>query len=1538
MERGGASNQSGILYQNSIAALHLGRLCDSTPRLDEHFVVAVRVEAPEAVDDIVVAFRDGHRTFIQAKENIRANDSAWQQLWKNFENQFWGADFQKGKDRLLLHIGEVRDEHHALREIGLRASTSPNHKEWLSRLNQFQESLLKSVSSFFDPIHATEEEILFFFKHFDLEIRSLLDIERESIISWVPKSNKSQTELFRLLRDRVGGAARKRASFDSDSLLSSLASESDVRFVAQPTLDELLQTVRACGAGLKQHKRSFGDTRVHLNRLVVESLTNWALQTTDDGQDDVGILSDRAGMGKTVVLQDVLHMLERAGAVVLALKADQLSGITSADELQQHLGLPDSVERVLARFASQAPTGLLVGQIDALSLSLARDQSTLDLVLGVVARARLIPGVRVLMSCRTFDLNNTPSIKDIESRKFDLKALTTEEIGEVFEAVNLPDTYFEQLSPATRELLRVPLHLDLFMRALSELASAEGDIATLPHQMRSLQDLYSTIWQQVVRKNDPSAPSVADREMVLKMVANEMNRRQSTTVPQSLFEDQSIEVGHAAQWLASQGILVPKASLQLSRGWTFLHQTFFDYCYAKDFVDQGKSLFKTVLDSDQGLFARSQIIHLLEYLRGTDQRSYISELNRLINAPSSDIRFHLRDLVFRWFGSVDDPTDDEWMIAQRILVDRNKKPRFLTASQGNPGWFKRLKEMFENSLKFDGDEILDNETVPFLCSLVNTEQTEVVGLLRPYRKKNEKWEQRLRRLMQSVGVWSTDEAIDLFEQIFRDAPTAKLTTFYEVHALAEQQPKTVCRLIKIAFDRIVDEYISAQDVNDALRLSFYDFPRVLEAFNGSAFSRALEPVPKVEPGYFLETMLPWLERVVSLKRSGRDDSFSFRSDPLSSSWHGSPYVVHHQINHAFIDALARLARTAPADFRELAKRIEGTSSTTPQRYMAQVYRNVADCYSEDALNFLTSNQRRLDLGDHQQYDTRQLIKALTPHLTPEQTLKLETSILLYEPIRKYRGIGALRWRGLEKLYLLQCFPIEVLSDRGRKVLRELERKFPGCRASEDPGTAKGGVVGPPIPDEIAKKLSDRAWLKAMGKYKGSVEHKDFFKGGAAQLGSVLLRRTKEEPERFYRLAMRVPLETDQSYVRAFINGLGESAGPAARTFDVMRRFAPIADSDTKRAIGWVLQKRAAEEIPADIVELLEGYLRGPEDEDESWWLREEEANRKQERHGDLHGGPYSSYLNSVRGSAMMALMRTFDHSDNGDSLRRKWEIVESITGDSSTAMRAGALEELLSLLDIDRERALSIFDRLVEGHPALLRSYYADDLVYWGFFKNYLRMQPYILAMMRNENEAIQQRGAELACIAAISPGAMESEEANLASQSLANQTLTGSATWRRGAARVYALNLGRDPVTCARALTHLLNDEDEEVGRFVSGIFPSMPAEHIVSLRPFINDYATSRSLQTGLNDFAEFLWKKGSVDPIWALSVVDTILNNHQIEQSEIRSSGGEELIRLVLRVYTDPTVDTATREEAMDLFDHLMEQSSWAAQKVLSEWDRR
>ena len=121
-EPGGPTAQAGILYQNSVSALYMGRLCDDSPRRSQERVISVRVEAPKSVDDTVVEFADGHRDFIQAKTNIRRNLSAWNELWRDFDAQFHDSNFYPGRDRLCLLVEQPREEHNALRDLCERAA------------------------------------------------------------------------------------------------------------------------------------------------------------------------------------------------------------------------------------------------------------------------------------------------------------------------------------------------------------------------------------------------------------------------------------------------------------------------------------------------------------------------------------------------------------------------------------------------------------------------------------------------------------------------------------------------------------------------------------------------------------------------------------------------------------------------------------------------------------------------------------------------------------------------------------------------------------------------------------------------------------------------------------------------------------------------------------------------------------------------------------------------------------------------------------------------------------------------------------------------------------------------------------------------------------------------------------------------------------------------------------------------------------------------------------------------------------------------
>jgi len=101
---GGPTNQSGIGYQNAIAGLFLGRLCDATERPASERVEEVRLETHGPVDDIEVVFGTGARKWMQAKERVSSSSSEWEALWRAFTQKRGELDEARG-DRLVLWAG-----------------------------------------------------------------------------------------------------------------------------------------------------------------------------------------------------------------------------------------------------------------------------------------------------------------------------------------------------------------------------------------------------------------------------------------------------------------------------------------------------------------------------------------------------------------------------------------------------------------------------------------------------------------------------------------------------------------------------------------------------------------------------------------------------------------------------------------------------------------------------------------------------------------------------------------------------------------------------------------------------------------------------------------------------------------------------------------------------------------------------------------------------------------------------------------------------------------------------------------------------------------------------------------------------------------------------------------------------------------------------------------------------------------------------------------------------------------------------------------
>lgn len=357
------------------------------------------------------------------------------------------------------------------------------------------------------------------------------------------------------------------------------------------TVESLKAAIRRANASLRGYRNTTAG--VHLERTEVTQIVEWV--KNDEPNERLAMLLDQPGAGKTVVMRDVLDRLEAQDLPVLAIKADWLSGISSHQDLADRLGLPLTLEDCAHKLIRDQPFVIILDQLDALSLSLSRDQATLDVMLSAIARLRETPDVRIVASCRAFDLQNDPRLASIKvDKEFRLQPLDDEQVALVLRAlgVNAAD-----LLPAHRTLLRVPLHLDIYARIM------QGRGGHSAERFGSLQDLYQALWRRIVEGAQVESASRQDRvsDAVYRLV-DAMQTSRQTSAPEGVLDDYPGSIRH----LQREGFIRQEGSRLF-----FLHQTLFDYCYARRFVAQGRSIASEVVNGPQGLFERSQMVQVL---------------------------------------------------------------------------------------------------------------------------------------------------------------------------------------------------------------------------------------------------------------------------------------------------------------------------------------------------------------------------------------------------------------------------------------------------------------------------------------------------------------------------------------------------------------------------------------------------------------------------------------------------------------------------------------------------------------------------------------------------------------------------------------------------------------------------------------------------------------------------------------------------------------------------------------------------------------
>lgn len=1292
-----------------------------------------------------------------------------------------------------------------------------------------------------------------------------------------------------------------------------------------PTLsrEHLLKSLGTANAELRAYPHEIAG--IHLERVEVDEILEWALRAGKN--ESLGMVLDQPGGGKTVILRSVLMRLEAAGIPVLSIKADTLSGIEKSSQLAERLNLPMGVVEYARALASEGLFVVLMDQLDALSMNLSRDQATLSVMLSTLAALRTIENVRVISSCRTFDLNHDPRLSAIKPEKiFKLLTLTEEQVGRVLNQLGINPA---QLLPSHRVLLTMPLHLDIYARIVSENAPAHAT-----ESFGTLQELYEVLWQRRIAVTPAATPSPSECAAAIYKLVDEMQDNPQLTAPLAVLD----EYVTAANYLQQTGFIRRERSNYL-----FAHQTLFDYCYARRFVAGGRSISKVIFEGQQGLFERSQMVQVLAYLRGADEIAYRRELNALFFAGK--LRVHLRMLLMDWFGSLRAPIDSERAIARRLISATEDRAQFLLSASGNGDWFDTLKqgELLEDIR--EDDEKTARPVFWYLGSMMQERTSEVIALLRPHIGESIAWNQRIIFCLARLNEWESDEAIELLCEMLllqqvnqgRDWDATLC-----LHNLAKSNAAGGCRAVRAFLDRRVAELLYQEQLAENAANGDDQSPPVLARtsrlswneylFGEHSVSEVLEKAVETSPETVVENLLPWYVQVAEKVSTEREGDYYPRDWVFSSGWYDDHIMEGAAFALRMTEALQHLARRDAARFHVIARTLAEAELLAVQRVLVNAYLANPESYADDIFEYLTADRRRLAIGDigGRNYDSVRLFGAVFSYLNAEQRGALEKLILSYYPLWEDRKRRA---RGITQLHFLKSVPRKLLSVEAQRRLGELERKFPNYNFTPPKSVTVGSVV-PPIVESALAKMSDDDWLGAMRKYNDNFRRATDerpFMGGAAELAGALSNEAKKSPGRFYQLSQRFDDSISFKYVQAIVSALAEaSEAPSAWLFDVVRRFASRIKPDDRRGICWALDKRAKDGVPDNLLDLVSVWALRDSDPSEERW-------ETSDRHGNKfhQGDPYTQGINSNRGVSVQCVCRGALQRKKPQT-ERAFELLEQASDDPSTAVRACIIECLDWMLNRgENDRVLDIFERVMSGHSRLLLVPVTHRFLHRSYYHHFPRVRHFIERMLNDADEGTRQNGAALSCLAAF-----DFEEAG----DLEVRAMTGDRMMRRGAAQVYARQLkNRKLQDISRGkLLLLMHDPDEDVRASVGNCFQFLRYEHFAPLRGFIEEYIRSPSLAVSSMQLAKYMKNIVADEHRLTLDMAERALDaggfrTYDTNKRRISLADEGDLTMLLLAVYTH-TSDAATKERAMGLFERLLISGSYAARTALQDWDRR
>ena len=403
----------------------------------------------------------------------------------------------------------------------------------------------------------------------------------------------------------------------------------------------------------------------HIRRAQVEELLNWIEEPVSEKHGNLCILQGHAGVGKSVVINDLIEELDKKEIKTLCIKADSLN------MMSEEIKLDKLIDYIQYLKADQRILVLIIDQIDALSQYLTNDRDKINLFITLIAKLGIYQDVKIVVSCRKYDLEYDNNLHSLcrNARLIDIGKLSGEEVKRIVGM--LKEGLYVQLNSHTTELLRTAYLLNLFCMIYNR--KGKTIIFQNAHQ------LYDEFWRLLI----DNAPNTFEKHCVedtLFKVAEYALGQKTLSPIISLDANGNL----AMDYLASNNAIVKNQNC-----YSFFHQSFYDYTLARLYTQKNGSFIEKIQDNFQGFEMRSSVKAVLEYERAHSPEQYSNDLQLIF--LSSKIRKHIKLLALSLIAMSDDVCDCEHGIISQVCSKDINSLSFFLRGICHEKWFISLK-------------------------------------------------------------------------------------------------------------------------------------------------------------------------------------------------------------------------------------------------------------------------------------------------------------------------------------------------------------------------------------------------------------------------------------------------------------------------------------------------------------------------------------------------------------------------------------------------------------------------------------------------------------------------------------------------------------------------------------------------------------------------------------------------------------------------------------------------------------------------------